>query len=63
MTRCWPWSRKHDSDFDTDAWTKKNSDLSPDECEKRGLCPTCGGKKKLWWAFGDEHGATPCPDC
>lgn len=63
MKRPLPWSRRAPRGFDHDAWTRRNSDLTPVQCYSYGLCVTCGGLEGLWWSFGDQFGYTPCPEC
>lgn len=58
-----PWSRRMPAGFDRDAWTRKNSDLTIQQCRLRGVCVGCGGTAGLWWSFGAEYGYTPCPEC
>ncbi|MFD3568454.1 hypothetical protein [Streptomyces sp. NPDC058667] len=44
-------------------WEAQNSGSSPQDAEKKGLCGTCGGKKKLWSAFGGVQQVFTCHDC
>lgn len=63
MSRLTAWSRPTPSSFDHEAWTRRNSDLTPEQCQTQGLCVDCGGRGGLWWSFGDEYGYTPCRHC
>ncbi len=42
-----------------------NSDLCPTECQRRGICPTCGGLGSLGFVgiTRPVEGRVPCPDC
>ncbi|WP_150246158.1 hypothetical protein [Nocardiopsis quinghaiensis] len=57
------WSRPTPPRFDHTAWTRRNSGLSPQQCQAQGLCVACGGRGGLWWSFGAEFGYTPCREC
>ncbi|SHK30631.1 hypothetical protein SAMN05421803_11766 [Nocardiopsis flavescens] len=57
------WSRRTPVGFDHAAWMRRNSPLTPAQCEAQGLCVDCGGRGGLWWSFGAEYRYTPCRSC
>ncbi|MGW4050811.1 hypothetical protein ACWENA_08255 [Streptomyces sp. NPDC004779] len=44
-------------------WEAQNSGIGPKAAQRKGLCGTCGGKKKLWSAFGGNQKEFTCHDC
>lgn len=46
-----------------DEWVAQNSGMGPKAAEKKGLCGTCGGKQKIWAAFGGVQQVFTCHGC
>lgn len=46
-----------------DEWVAQNSGMSYTDAQNQGLCGTCGGKKKIWAAFGGVQQEFTCHEC